>query len=68
MSKRILPIALLFAAVPLIPTDGKPPDPRPAEPALAAVPTDAFYFASVKLSKIWDHASAKPLRDWDRGL
>ena len=37
---------------------------RPADPSLAAVPTDAFAFASVRVSRIWDNPAAKPLRDW----
>jgi hypothetical protein len=36
----------------------------PADPALDAVPTDALYFLSVKLSKLWDDPAAKPVRDW----
>ena len=63
MSNRLLAIALLFAAVSMIPVVAQPPV-RSTDLALAAVPTDAFYFASVKVSKIWDHAAARPLRDW----
>ena len=37
---------------------------RPADPALAAVPTDSFLFVSVKASKLWDNPAAKPFRDW----
>ena len=37
---------------------------QPADRSLAAVPTDAFLFASVKVSKLWDNPAAKPLRDW----
>lgn len=37
---------------------------RPADPALAPVPTDAFGFVSVKASRLWDLPAAKPLRDW----
>jgi hypothetical protein len=64
MSKYRLTIALLLAAVSTIPVVAQPPVERPADSALAPVPTDAFYFASVKVSKIWDHAAARPLRDW----
>src|SRR5688500_16545846 len=64
MSKYRLTIALLLAAVSTIPVVAPPPVERPADSALAPVPTDAFYFASVKVSKIWDHAAARPLRDW----
>ena len=37
---------------------------KPAEPTLAAVPSDAFLFVSVRVSKLWDNPAAKPLRDW----
>jgi hypothetical protein len=37
---------------------------KPAETALAAVPTDAFLFVSVRVSKLWDNPAARPLRDW----
>ena len=33
-------------------------------PSLSVVPTDAFGFVSVKVSKLWDNPAAKPLRDW----
>ena len=64
MSNRRLAIALLVVAVPISPGVAQSPAERPADPSLAAVPTDAFYFASVKVSKIWDHAAARPLREW----
>ncbi|VTU02032.1 Protein containing DUF1559 OS=Rhodopirellula maiorica SM1 GN=RMSM_02894 PE=4 SV=1: SBP_bac_10 [Gemmataceae bacterium] len=34
------------------------------DPGLKHVPTDAFLFATVKVSKLWDSPAAKPLRDW----
>jgi hypothetical protein len=37
---------------------------KQADTALAAVPTDAFGFVSVKVSKLWDLPAAKPFRDW----
>ncbi len=52
-------LAILFAT----PALAQPPD-RPADPSLAAVPTDSFLFASVRVSKLWDNPAAKPLRDW----
>lgn len=53
--------ALLFAA---IPAAAQQPAARPADPALAPVPTDSFLFASVKASKLWDLPAAKVVRDW----
>ena len=32
--------------------------------SLSVVPTDAFGFVSVKVSKLWDNPAAKPLRNW----
>jgi len=64
MSKCRLALILLLAVVPAMPAVAQPPIVQPTDPALDAVPTDAFYFVSVKVSKIWDHASARPLRDW----
>src|SRR5262245_58392429 len=42
----------------------QPPVGRPADPALNPVPTGSFIFVSAKVSKLWDHAAAKPVRDW----
>src|SRR5690349_7667442 len=50
--------------VPIQPATGQPGGVRPADPALAPVPTDSFLFVSVKVSKLWDNPAAKPLRDW----
>ncbi|HVL12111.1 MAG TPA: DUF1559 domain-containing protein [Gemmata sp.] len=55
----------LFASVVLAtlasPAAGQP---VPDDPGLKAVPTDAFAFVSVKVSKLWDNPAAKQLRDW----
>ena len=59
---RICPglfVAVVFAS----PAAAQPPA-QPADRSLAAVPTDTFLFASVRVSKLWDHPSAKPIRDW----
>jgi hypothetical protein len=37
------------------------------EVALARIPADGFFVASLKASKVWDHAGLKPLRDWADG-
>jgi hypothetical protein len=34
------------------------------DPGLKHVPTDAFLFVSVKVSKLWDLSGAKTFRDW----
>jgi hypothetical protein len=57
-----LAAAVCLTAGPIQAQPGQPA--RPADTALAAVPTDAFLFASVKVSKLWDNPGAKPLRDW----
>ena len=46
------------------PASAQPPA-KVTDPALASVPTDAFFFVSVKVSKLWDHPAAKTLRDWE---
>jgi hypothetical protein len=70
---RRYPLPAALAAIALtIPAAAQPPKPppalpgvgRPADPALAPVPTDAFLFVSVKVSKLWDNPAAKSLRDW----
>jgi hypothetical protein len=49
----------------LLPATAQPPQPKPAaDPGLDAVPTDAFGFVSVKVSKLWDNPAAKPFRAW----
>jgi hypothetical protein len=58
---RLAALALLFAAHPAA---AQPQPVRPADPALGPVPTDALAFVSVKVSKLWDHPAAKPVRDW----
>jgi hypothetical protein len=62
MSKKCITLSALLTLGIAISANAQPE--RPADRALVAVPTDAVYFASVKVSKIWDHAAAKPLRDW----
>jgi hypothetical protein len=63
---RVIALAALSITVLAGPlTAQQPPQPaKPADQSLAAVPTDAFLFASVKVSKLWDNPAAKPLRDW----
>src|SRR5262249_58033629 len=55
-------------ALPLLPASAQPPQPaqpaRASDPGLDPVPTDAFGFVSVKVSKLWDNPAAKPFRDW----
>jgi hypothetical protein len=55
--------ASLVAILLTTPVFAQAPAP-PADRTLAAVPTDAFLFASVRMSKLWDNPAAKPLRDW----
>jgi hypothetical protein len=57
-------LTLAAAATPQQPVPTQPGQARPADPALAPVPTDSFLFASVKVSKLWDNQAGKPLRDW----
>src|SRR5437868_5499013 len=55
----------LVVALSLLPAAAQPPQPaRAADPGLDPVPTDAFGFVSVKVSKLWDNPAAKPFRDW----
>jgi uncharacterized protein DUF1559 len=63
---NLIALAALAIAVPAGPLGAQQPaqPAMPVEPTLAAVPTDAFLFASVKVSKLWDNPAAKPLRDW----
>jgi len=63
---NLIALAALSIAVPAGPlTAQQPAQPAiPADRSLAAVPTDAFLFASVQVSKLWDNPAAKPLRDW----
>lgn len=64
MWKQFLSLGMLGAVVIALPASGQQPA-KPADPALAAVPTDSFFFLSVKVSKLWDHPAAKTLRDWE---
>ncbi len=70
MSKLLLATVALFAfATPSFAQPTGPLSPNPThnglrEPGLAAVPTDAFAFISVKASKLWDNPAAKSFRDW----
>lgn len=68
MSKLPPVLAVLLAAATATtaqqPQPIQPPGARPADPALAPIPTDSFAFVSVKASKLWDNPAAKPLRDW----
>ncbi len=59
----------LVVALSLLPAAAQPPQPpqpagRAADPGLDPVPTDAYGFVSVKVSKLWDNPAAKPFRDW----
>jgi hypothetical protein len=64
MSKRRVAVGVLAALLLSIPVIAQPPGKPAADPAIAAVSADAFFFASVKVSKLWDSPAAKPLRDW----
>jgi len=73
MPKPRFAVAVLLAIGLAIPANAQPPrqprfqpiEPaRPADRTLAVVPTDAFLFVSVKVSKLWDNPAAKPVRDW----
>jgi hypothetical protein len=64
MSKRRVAVGVLVALVLAIPAVAQPPVKPAADPALAPVPADAFFFASVKVAKFWDNPAARPLRDW----
>jgi hypothetical protein len=37
---------------------------KPNDPTQVMPPTDSFLVVSVKASRLWDNAAAKPLRDW----
>ena len=66
MSCKWIALLTLVAAAPAAaqPPAAVQPPVRSADTALAAVPTDAFLVASVRVSKLWDNPAAKPLRDW----
>jgi hypothetical protein len=55
--------ALCFGIVLTSPVAAQQPG-QPPDRSLAAVPTDTFLFASVKVTKLWDNPAAKPIRDW----
>jgi hypothetical protein len=57
-----LAVAVLLALA--APSAAQQPPGQAADPSLGAVPTDAFAFVSVKVSKLWDNPAAKPFRDW----
>jgi hypothetical protein len=57
MPRLFLATVLLFAL-------GSPASAQQADRGLAAVPTDAFGFVSVKVSQLWDNPAAKSVRDW----
>jgi hypothetical protein len=62
---RLAFVALFAFALPLIAQPQPPGQPsKQTDTSLAAVPTDAFGFVSVRVSKLWDLPAAKPLRDW----
>jgi hypothetical protein len=64
MWKQFLSLGVFILLLVTIPVSAQPPA-QSADPALAAVPTDAFFFVSAKVSKLWDHPAAKSLRDWE---
>ncbi|MBA4062404.1 MAG: hypothetical protein C0501_01610 [Isosphaera sp.] len=58
-------LSAALAALLAAPAAAQPfPPVRPADPTLNPVPTDAFAFVSVKVSRLWDNPAAKPVRDW----
>jgi hypothetical protein len=62
---RLAFVALLAFALPQVAQPQPPAQPaKQTDTTLAAVPTDAFGFVSVKVSKLWDLPAAKPFRDW----
>lgn len=63
MWNRRFAIALFLILGLTVALAAQPPG-KPADSGLAKIPTDVFFFASVKVSRLWDNPAAKPLRDW----
>lgn len=57
-------VALVAVAYPVAAAAPNPVNDWRTDPGLKHVPTDAFLFATVKVSKLWDCPAAKPFRDW----
>lgn len=64
MSKRSVAVGVITALAVSVAATAQPPGKPAADPAIAPVSADSFFFASVKVSKLWDSPAAKPLRDW----